>query len=110
MKHSTSTSSIESSDSQDLTNELINNLNEMPIRRSLPVADYPPAEPGKVKPPYEEKAESSKLVDNLASNGSSPTDHRMPVISHLVDDLHKRLNELESFYSTVRVPSNETRL
>ena len=28
-------------------------------------------------------------------------DHRMPIINHLVDDLHKRLNELENLYSTV---------
>ena len=27
----------------------------------------------------------------------------MPAISHLVDDLHKRLNELENFYSTVNI-------
>lgn len=28
-------------------------------------------------------------------------DDRMPVINHLVDDLHKRLNELENLYSSV---------
>jgi len=28
-------------------------------------------------------------------------DDRMPVINHLVDDLHKRLNDLENLYSTV---------
>ncbi len=28
-------------------------------------------------------------------------DDRIPVINHLVDDLHKRLNDLENLYSTV---------
>jgi len=28
-------------------------------------------------------------------------DDRIPVINHLVDDLHKRLNDLERLYSTV---------
>ncbi|UJR30309.1 hypothetical protein I4U23_017846 [Adineta vaga] len=89
-KHSTSTSSMESSDSLDVTNELINNLNEMPIRRSLTILDYPPTEINK-----------HKSID------SNPNDQRMPVINHLVDDLHKRLNELESFYSTVSQSSDK---
>ncbi|CAF1482975.1 unnamed protein product [Adineta ricciae] len=89
-KHSTSTSSMESSDSLEITNELINNLNELPIRRSLSVSDNPQADTTKSK-----QAESN------------PNDHRMPAISHLVDDLHKRLNELENFYSTVSQSSDK---
>lgn len=29
-------------------------------------------------------------------------DDRLPVVNHLADDLHKRLNDLETLYSTVR--------
>jgi len=35
------------------------------------------------------------------SSASIMNDDRMPVINHLADDLHKRLNELENLYSTV---------
>jgi hypothetical protein len=35
------------------------------------------------------------------SSVSIMNDDRMPVINHLADDLHKRLNELENLYSTV---------
>jgi hypothetical protein len=31
-----------------------------------------------------------------------PNDHRIPIINHLLDDLHKRLHELENLYSTVK--------
>lgn len=33
-------------------------------------------------------------------------DDRMPMVNHLVDDLHKRLNELENLYSTVSQSSD----
>jgi hypothetical protein len=32
-----------------------------------------------------------------------PNDHRMPIINHLANDLHKHLNELENLYSTVKL-------
>jgi len=42
------------------------------------------------------------LLFNLSSfSDSIMNDDRMPVINHLVDDLHKRLNDLENLYSTV---------
>jgi len=28
-------------------------------------------------------------------------DDRVPIVNHLVEDLHKRLNDLENLYSTV---------
>jgi hypothetical protein len=40
IKHSTSTSSIESSNSLETTSELINNSKEIKIRRSLSIPDY----------------------------------------------------------------------
>ena len=30
-------------------------------------------------------------------------DHRMPIVSHLADDLRKHLNQLENLYSTVTI-------
>jgi len=37
----------------------------------------------------------------LNFSDSIMNDDRLPVINHLVDDLHKRLNDLENLYSTV---------
>ena len=34
----------------------------------------------------------------------------MPVINHLVDDLHKRLNELENLYSTVKKDPGQNKM
>jgi ElaB/YqjD/DUF883 family membrane-anchored ribosome-binding protein len=36
-----------------------------------------------------------------------PNDHRIPIINHLLDDLHKRLHELENLYSTVSQSSDK---
>ncbi|CAF5218497.1 unnamed protein product, partial [Rotaria magnacalcarata] len=40
LKHSTSTSSIESSDSLETTSELVNNQKQIKIRRSISISDY----------------------------------------------------------------------
>lgn len=39
---------------------------------------------------------------------SMMNDDRISIVNHLVDDLHKRLNELENLYSTVS-QSSDTR-
>jgi hypothetical protein len=49
IKHSTSTSSIESSDSLETTSELLNNQKEIQIRRSISIPDYKQIETTKNK-------------------------------------------------------------
>ncbi|CAF1147995.1 unnamed protein product [Adineta steineri] len=89
-KHSTSTSSMESSDSLEITNQLINNQTDMKLQRSLSIPDYTQIE-----------LTQSKQSDFISN------DHRMPVINHLLDDLHKRLNDLEHLYTTVSKSSDK---
>jgi hypothetical protein len=43
------------------------------------------------------------FIFRIYLSDSIPNDRRMPIINHLVDDLHKRLNELENLYSTVKL-------
>ncbi|CAF4060644.1 unnamed protein product [Rotaria magnacalcarata] len=42
-----------------------------------------------------------------ASCNSISNDPRMPIVNHLVNDLHKHLNELENFYETVSQSSDK---
>ncbi len=49
IKHSTSTSSMESSDSLETTSELLNNKNEIQMRRSISIPDYKQIETTKNK-------------------------------------------------------------
>ncbi|CAF3325604.1 unnamed protein product [Rotaria socialis] len=90
LKHSTSTSSIESSDSLETTSELVNSQKQIKIRRSVSISDYKQIE-----------------TKTNKENNSISNDHRMPIINHLVSDLHKHLNELENFYSTVSQSSDK---
>ena len=88
-QRSSSTCSIESTDSLETASELqactLNDKQkkDTPVRRSLSIPDY----------------REVKEDEN---------DHRMPFIHRLVDDLHQRLNELEVFYSTIS-QSSDTR-
>ncbi|CAF0943275.1 unnamed protein product [Rotaria sordida] len=90
LKYSTSTSSIESSDSLEATSELLNNQKQIKVRRSISISDYKPIE-----------------IKTNKENNSIPNDHRMPIINHLVNDLHKHLNELENVYTTVAQSSEK---
>ncbi|CAF4075090.1 unnamed protein product [Rotaria sp. Silwood2] len=90
LKHSTSTSSIESSDSLETTSELSNNQKQIKVRRSISIADYKQIE-----------------TKTNKENNSIPNDHRMTIINHLANDLHKHLNELENFYTTVSQSSDK---
>lgn len=36
---------------------------------------------------------------------STAKDHRMPLVSHLADDLREHLDQLENLYSTVKIHS-----
>jgi hypothetical protein len=49
IKHSTSTSSVESSDSLETTSELLNNKKDIQIRRSISIPDYKQIETTKNK-------------------------------------------------------------
>jgi hypothetical protein len=55
IKHSTSTSSIETSDSLETTSELLNNQNEIQIQRSISIPDYKQIETTKNKEKYKTK-------------------------------------------------------
>ncbi|CAF1232697.1 unnamed protein product [Rotaria sordida] len=111
-KRSSSTCSIESSDSLETTSDLQactlndnnnNNQKELKVRRSVSIPDY-----RQIKQIH--KISSSSLskttINNTKQDDSTINDHRMSVINHLVDDLHKRLNELENLYSSVAQSSD----
>jgi len=52
--------------------------------------------------PKKSKLKICFLLSNRSNfRDSIMNDDRIPVINHLVDDLHKRLNDLERLYSTV---------
>jgi hypothetical protein len=104
-KRSSSTCSIESSDSLETTNELqactLNdnqNAKEIQVRRSVSIPDYRKIKQGlKILP-------SSSLSENTKEDD----DDRVPIVNHLAEDLHKRLNDLENLYSTLS-QSSDTR-
>ncbi|CAF2141219.1 unnamed protein product [Rotaria magnacalcarata] len=108
-KRSTSTCSIDSSDSLETTNDLqactLNDNNtpkEIRVRRSISIPDYRQIkQENKILP-----SSSDATMNDTKQNDSVLNDDRMPVINHLVGDLHKRLNELENLYSSVTQSSN----
>ncbi|CAF5157707.1 unnamed protein product, partial [Rotaria sp. Silwood1] len=55
LKHSTSTSSIESSDSLETTSELLNNQKQIKVRRSISISDYKQIETKTNKEKYQER-------------------------------------------------------
>jgi hypothetical protein len=106
-KRSSSTCSVESSDSLETASELqactlnddTKNQNEIKVRRSISIPDYRQIKQAhKMFPP----SLSESTMNDTKDNELILNDDRMPVINHLVDDLHKRLHELENLYSTVK--------
>ena len=101
-QRSSSTCSIESTDSLETASEFqacsLNDTQakDSPVRRSISIPDYRQMKQTNLVLP------SSLAEINVKEDESMTNDDRMPMINHLVDDLHKRLNELESLYSTVR--------
>ncbi|CAF1144497.1 unnamed protein product [Adineta steineri] len=111
-KRSSSTCSVESSDSLETTNELQactlndnDNQKEIKIRRSISIPDY-----RQIKQIHKvlQPSLSQTTMNETKEDESIINDDRIPVINDLADDLHKRLNELENLYSTVS-QSSDTR-
>ncbi|CAF1595930.1 unnamed protein product, partial [Adineta ricciae] len=109
-KRSSSTCSVESSDSLETANDLQactlndnDNSKDIKVRRSISIPDY-----RQIKQVHKmlQPALSESTMNDPKDDESIMNDDRMPVINDLVDDLHKRLNELENVYSTVSQSSD----
>ena len=108
-KRTSSTCSIESSDSLETANELqactLNDTKTTPkdsnVRRSLTVPDY-----RQIK--QEHGGILSSTISELAIGDTKEEDDRISIVNHLVGDVHKRLTDLENLYSTVS-QSSDTR-
>lgn len=107
-KRSSSTCSIESTDSLETANDLQactlsdNQSKGTPVRRSVSIPDY-------------RQMKEQSLCELTANDcreeeeeEEEDVDRRLPFINHLVDNLHKRLNELELLYATIS-QSSDTR-
>ena len=88
LKTSTSTCSIDSSDLSEITSELqsyslAHQTKDPQVRRSVSIPDYQP------------------FKQKITIESTTTNDHRLPILNQLVANLHKHLQELEDFYSTV---------
>ena len=109
-KRSSSTCSIESTDSLETANELQactlndNQSKGTPVRRSVSIPDYRQVKEQSLS----ELTANDCREEEEEEEEEEEVDRRLPFINHLVDDLHKRLNELEVLYATIS-QSSDTR-